>query len=80
MYKDHVIFFPERFGAFLDLQTHISVDFDDCRSRQPFRNSFLRQHTFDDLHVHTRDLFEYIPEIPRERDDDSDLRKIDFNF
>jgi hypothetical protein len=80
MYRDHVEFFPKRFGAFLDLQTQISVDFNDCRSRQQFQNLLLRQHTFDDLHVYTRDLFEYIPEIPRETDDDLDLRKIDFNF
>jgi len=80
MCNDYVIFFPERFGAFLDLQTQISADSNDCHSRQPFRNLFLRQHTFDDLHVHIRDLFKYIPEIPREIDDDSDLRKMDFNF
>ena len=35
-------FFIERFSAFLDLQTQISADFDDCHSWQPFRNSFLR--------------------------------------
>ena len=57
MYRDCVIFFSECFSAFLDLQTLISADFDDCHSQQPFRNSFLRQHTFDDLHVYTRDLF-----------------------
>ena len=63
-----------------DLQSQISADFDDCCSRRPFRNSFPRQHTFDDLHVHIRDKFEYIPAIPREIDDDSDFRKMDFIF
>ena len=80
MYKDHVIFFSECLDEFLDLPTQISADFDDCCSRQPFQNSFLRQHTFNDLHVHIRDLFKYILAISREIDDNSDFRKMDFNF
>ncbi len=41
---------------------------------------FLRQHTFDNLHVHTRDLFEHITEIPEQKCDVLDLIKIDFNY
>jgi hypothetical protein len=79
MYLNLYRFFPECFSAVLDLQTWFSTKINDPHTRQPFCNIFLRQHAFDNLHGHTRDLFESIPEIPGQKYDDSNLRKIDFN-
>jgi hypothetical protein len=44
-----------QFGA---VQTPFLTDIANLRSRQPFREVFLRQHTLADFHVHTKDLLD----------------------